>query len=209
MPASPLDLCLRLGGALVASSPSSSANSMFLGERILLWVYTNPARHVHDSAFYKWHETERTPSLFDIHDDSFFLSCTHFIAADCKLPIYLCLYDLVLPNTVYDPAYIALREKHALEKRRAESVEGRVYEPVDTPHLSPTWSNDTTTDDERATVRFITVVGADLMKFAESEFCRWTRNPSPSYRACPVGFEATVLCTRKLSIPRPAILIRR
>ncbi|TBU22570.1 hypothetical protein BD311DRAFT_770169 [Dichomitus squalens] len=159
-----------LAGPMSPVSPLTT--SMPAAEQVLLWIYTNPARRVHDSAFYKWHEAERMPALLDI-PESLFLSCTRWIAADRKTPTYLSLYDLALRSTVHDPEYIALNEKHALETRRAEFVESRVYEPVDVLCPSPTWTTDSITTDEYAPSRYITVVEADLAMFAESEFCRW------------------------------------
>ncbi|PIL28445.1 hypothetical protein GSI_08479 [Ganoderma sinense ZZ0214-1] len=168
-------------------------------ERLLLWVYTNPAR---GTAYYKWHEAERVPALRDhMPPSTVFLACSRWVAADGAAPAYLSLYDLArgsAASAVHDPAYVALSEKHALETRAAAFVESRVYEPVvppsplalPTPPWTWTWSwnwmdgngsegtdesEDSGSDEERRRpqTRYISVIEADLHAFAEGEFCRW------------------------------------
>ena len=154
-----------------------------LTDRLLLWVYTNPARGVRkrDTAYYKWHEAELLPALLDM-PPTLFLSCTRWVAADSRAPTYLSLYDLARHSAVHDPAYVALSEKHALETRAAAFVESRVYEPVITPAPCPPppWqenssgTDDSDGDDERRPrTRYISIIEADLHAFAEGEFCRW------------------------------------
>ncbi|KAI1791965.1 hypothetical protein LXA43DRAFT_888206 [Ganoderma leucocontextum] len=157
--------------------------------RLLLWVYTNPARGVRkrDTAYYKWHEAELLPALLDM-PPSLFLSCSRWAAADGAARAYLSLYDLsARRSAAHDPAYVALSEKHALETPRAAAfvVESRVYEPVVAPAPLPprpwherngsgTDESDGDGDDGRAPrTRYITVIEAELHTFAEGEFCRW------------------------------------
>lgn len=158
--------------------------SVTVPERLLLWVYTNPARRVRkrDTAYYKWHEAELLPALLDI-PPTLFLSCSRWVAVDGRAPTYLSLYDLARHSAVHDPAYVALSEKHALETRATASVvESRVYEPVVTPAPQPAspWSDNSSgtdetsdDDDERPRTRYISVIEAELHAFAEGEFCRW------------------------------------
>ncbi|KAM5531959.1 hypothetical protein V8D89_014359 [Ganoderma adspersum] len=126
--------------------------SITIPERLLLWVYTNPARSVRalkrDTVHRAWHTSQILPALRDNVPPTLFLACSRWVAADGAAPTYLSLYDLARHRSGsdnggrgllwHDPAYVALSEKHAGEARAAAAfVEGRVYEPLAAPFPSP------------------------------------------------------------------------
>ena len=134
----------------------------------LLFVHAEPGPAVPESEFNDWYNNEHVPDRIPL---PCFHSWSRWTSADPAPPTHLALYDMDKPESLNDPAHVALlqnpSEREASIMSRVALIDIRTYQ-LREPVYPPRAGYDATKPGP-----YISVIEVDVPAELEDEFNRW------------------------------------